>query len=419
MVHLLGCREACQTGLAESARQGGGVFLYAVILFSHTLKEVIHSRAKKLGFDLCCFTRPHLPDLHRTGYLSWIGASMHGEMGWMAETERAARRLAPEAMLDEVKTVITVAMRYTPPTYSLDQATTAKGRGVIATYAHGNDYHGLMKKRLKALARDLDLLLGLHEQRIYADTAPVLEHALAETSGLGWLGKHSLAINRNLGSWFLLGELFTTAEIEPDGPVSGHCGSCSACMDVCPTHAIVAPYVVDARLCISYLTIEHRGFIPRGLRAMMGNHIFGCDDCQATCPWNRHAVAPDQNCLNPREENSLPELASLLLLDEEEFRERFRKSPVRRTGRAGLLRNVCIAMGNSGNLNFAPLLLEVLEDDEPLIRGHAVWALEQLVDDSCLEELLCEIEPRTLIENNKKVLEELNISICNIREKHG
>ena len=342
------------------------------------LRQEVRDQARAHGFELCRFTRPAIGPVHRKALDTWIGAGMHGEMAYMAESVRTARRQAPESMLDGVRTVICVGMRHTPPPYSLHAAEHARAHGVIAAYAHGHDYHDVMKPRLKALARELDGWLGTHAQRVYVDTAPVLEHALAHDSGLGWQGKHTLTIDRQLGSWLMLGEIFTTADLEPDELASSHCGSCTACVDICPTKAIVAPFVVDARRCISYLTIEFRGFIPHDLRPLMGNRIFGCDDCQAVCPWNRHARAPEPDLLASRRENHLPALAELLRLDERMFRERFRKSPVRRPGRAGLLRNVIIAMGNSGDPGFMPDLLAALEDNEPLVRGHAAWALVRL-----------------------------------------
>ncbi|HXH63934.1 MAG TPA: tRNA epoxyqueuosine(34) reductase QueG [Mariprofundaceae bacterium] len=341
----------------------------------HLRKGDIRDLALAHGFELCHFTRPAIDPVHARALDAWVAAGMHGDMGYMAEPLRTARRKAPEGMLQGVRTVICVGMRHTPPPYTLDQAGRVPERGVIAAYAHGHDYHDVMKRRLKALARELDERLGVHAQRVYVDTAPVLEHALAEGGGLGWQGKHTLTIHRRLGSWLMLGEIFTTLEIEPDAPASHHCGSCTACIDVCPTRAIVAPFVVDARRCISYLTIEFRGFIPRALRPLMGNRIFGCDDCQAVCPWNRHAHAPAPDLLAPRRENSLPDLRELLALDEQGFRSRFRASPVRRTGRAGLLRNVAVAMGNSGEAGFLPDLSRAMADDEPLVRGHAAWAV--------------------------------------------
>lgn len=350
---------------------------------------------------------------------------MHADMAWMAEDMRLQRRKNPESLLQDVCSIITLAMPYTPPDYSLHDACAEKASGVVTAYAHGDDYHDVMKKRLKALASELDTLFGKHEQRVFVDTAPVLEHALAASAGLGWQGKHSLTIHRDLGSWFLLGEIFTTLAIKPDTSASNHCGSCSACMDICPTGAIVAPYVVDARLCISYLTIEFDGFIPRHLRPLMGNRIYGCDDCQIVCPWNGHAVgkAGDEHGgsidpLRPRGENKLPDLASLLRLDEGGFRQRFHKSPVRRTRRRGLLRNVCIAMGNSGHAAFADNLMQVLDDEEPLIRGHAVWAIGQLADDRNHRYIAQLLHARSAQEKDERVLEEISSSMQNIRGKY-
>ena len=375
-------------------------------------KATIRTMAASYGFDLCHFSRPAFPDKHRSGLDGWLDAGMHGEMGYMAEAGRRERRKEPASLLPDVRSVITIAMRYTPPTRSLGEAITAREQGIIAAYALGDDYHEVMKKRLKALAAELDALLGLHDQRIFIDTAPVLEHALAEQSGLGWQGKHTLTIHRDLGSWLLLGEIFTTAMFEPDPPASFHCGSCHRCLDICPTQAIVAPFVVDARLCISYLTIEFGGFIPRELRPLLGNRIFGCDDCQAICPWNRHAAPPEPDLLAPRGENILPGLASLMALDEAGFRERFRKSPVKRTGRAGLLRNVAIAMGNSGETRFVQPLLAALNDAEHLIRGHAAWALAQLLSSDHAKVIAGALQEALAKETNAEAAAEMRLSIA-------
>ncbi len=344
-------------------------------------EERIGKLARDHGFELCRITKPAIEPRYLECYETWLAAGMQGEMGYMAESTRVERRRRPSTMLDGVRSVICVAMRYSPPPYTLDNANARRRNGVIAAYAHGHDYHDVMKKRLKALARDLDALLGAHDQRVYVDTAPVLEHALAESSGLGWQGKHSLTIHRDFGSWFLLGELFTTADLAADAPASQHCGSCTACLDLCPTRAIVAPYLVDARLCISYLTIEYRGHIPHRLRPMFGNRVYGCDDCQLVCPWNGKAKAPDDDILSPRGENILPDLASLLQLDDTAFRKRFSKSPVKRTGRVAFVRNVCIAAGNSGYADLIPVLESLSDDESPLVRAHAFWALARLAGD--------------------------------------
>ena len=380
-------------------------------------KAAIRDLAKAHGFELCRFARPEIPEKHADIYEAWIEEGMHGEMDYMSEASRMARRREPGSMLKGVRTVISLGMRHTPPSYSLNEMIRASDRGAIAAYAHGNDYHEGMKKRLKALAVKLDRMLGEHDQRVYVDTAPVLEHALAEKAGLGWQGKHTLTINRQLGSWMMLGELFTTAEIAPDEPASNHCGTCSACIDICPTRAIVAPYTVDARRCISYLTIEFRGFIPREMRPLMGNRIFGCDDCQMICPWNRYATAPDPDLLIPRGENCLPELASLFELDEASFRNRFRKSPVRRVKRAGFLRNVAIALGNSGDEHAVPPLLRALKDVSALVRGHAAWALARLAEGNGKRKIMVHLREGETIENNPKALEEIRLSINEIKGK--
>ncbi|MDX8392362.1 MAG: tRNA epoxyqueuosine(34) reductase QueG [Mariprofundaceae bacterium] len=380
------------------------------------LTESIREKALENGFEMCRISRADVAELHRKGLSDWVQSGMHGDMAWMAEKERVARRKNPESMLDGVKSVISLGMRYSPPSYSLVEANAARGRGVISAYAHGDDYHEVMKKRLKALARDLDVLLGHHHQRVYVDTAPVLEHAFAETSGLGWQGKHSLTLNRQYGSWFLLGEIFTTADIAPGHTASFHCGSCTACMDVCPTKAIVAPFTVDARLCISYLTIEHKGFIARHLRPLMGNRIYGCDDCQLVCPWNGDTSISTDDALKPRRENVLPELAMLLRLDDAGFRSRFRKSPVKRTGRAAFLRNVCIAMGNSGDVEFVPLLLDALGDEAALVRGHAAWALACLAADNT--SVFTALEQALVVEKDKSTFEDMGITIQEIRDNY-
>ncbi len=376
-------------------------------------KEMIRKLAGKHGFELCSFSRPKFPGKHSEALDSWVTGGMYGEMGYMAEETRVARRKTPESMMNGVRTVICVGMRHSPPSYSLEQSQ-IKDRGVIAAYAHGDDYHNIMKKRLKTLARDLDELLGVHDQRVYVDTAPVLEHAFAEEGGLGWQGKHTLTINREMGSWLMLGEIFTTAEIEADETASFHCGSCTSCIDICPTKAIVAPFVVDAQRCISYLTIEYKGFIPLELRSLMGNRIFGCDDCQMLCPWNGKVKPVAMDHLRSRKENQLPELTELFELNDEGFHERFRKSPVKRSGRAGLLRNVAVAMGNSGDPAFIPQLLNALDDDEPLLRGHSAWALAEIIrknPQSSNGETIAKLQYHLANETDGEVLRELRLAI--------
>lgn len=342
---------------------------------------------------------------------------MHGEMAWMGEEERLSRRINPAGMLQQVRSVISVAMRYSPPSYTIDEANAAADRGVISAYAHGDDYHEIMKQRMKSLASDLDALLGRHEHRVFVDTAPVLEHALAGNAGLGWQGKHSLTLNRQLGSWLLLGELFTSIDIATDEKAFFHCGSCHACIDICPTGAIIAPFVVDARLCISYLSIEYKGFIPRRLRAAIGNRIYGCDDCQMACPWNEDIPVIAHDFLAPRGENCLPELANLLHLDDEAFRARFAKSPVKRIGRDRFVRNCCIAAGNSGRPVLQNALWMLTQDDSGLVRAHAVWALGVLSKAGDASASLHRLSLMLAQEEHAQVREELALTIKDIKEK--
>ncbi|MBF0281079.1 MAG: tRNA epoxyqueuosine(34) reductase QueG [Zetaproteobacteria bacterium] len=344
-----------------------------------TLKKEICQLAAMHGFDLCHVTRAQFSDVHRHALDQWVNNEMHGTMHYMAEASRVQLRKEPTKILTDIQSVLSVAMRYHAPPYTLDYALKNNTYGIIGAYAHGDDYHDIMKRKLKALAQSLDQLLGVHDQRVFVDTAPILEHALAERAGLGWQGKHTLTIHREFGSYFLLGEIFTTAPIEADLPASSHCGSCNACITACPTQAIVAPYVVDARRCISYLTIEYQGIIDRALRPLMGNRIFGCDDCQMVCPWNRKVMPLTLDHFQSRQAQKLPSLSVLFSLDDVGFRERFHRSPIKRSKRSGLLRNVAIAMGNSGNIDFIPLLLGALEDDEAIIRAHSVWATARIL----------------------------------------
>lgn len=339
------------------------------------LRDRVKALAAEAGFDFCGITRPRVAARDAAALRAWVDAGHHADMWWMAEEERLARRMRPASLLDGVRSVICVAMRYTPP-----QPATTDGqpRGIVAAYAWGSDYHKVMKRRLRRLARALDRLLGRHDQRIFVDTAPVLEHALAASAGIAWQGKHSLSLNRTGGSWLLLGELFTTAELPCDPPATHHCGSCRACIDACPTGAIVAPFVVDARRCIAWLTIEYDGPIPPPLRPLLGRRIFGCDDCQTVCPWNRAVAAPHPDLLAPKNENRAPLLTELLTLDEAGFRIRFRGTPLRRGGRIRLVRNACIAAGNSGDRRLIPPLRALLRDEAPLLREHAAWALERI-----------------------------------------
>ena len=337
------------------------------------IRAALDKQARALGFAEIAVTRPDAIAAAAGRLRQWVGQGRHGEMAWMEG--RIDWRASPAALWPEARSVIVLAEPYTPeadPLAVLEQP----DRGGISVYAQGRDYHDLVKKRLKRLGR---WLIEHHsgEIKVFVDTAPVMEKPLAEAAGLGWQGKHTNLVSRRLGSWFFLGVLFSTLELTPDTPHEDHCGACRRCLDICPTAAFTAPYQLDARRCISYLTIELKGPIPRQFRPLIGNRIFGCDDCLAVCPWNKFAVAANA-AYAPREGAEAPLLAELAGLDDAAFRARFAGSPVRRTGRARFLRNVMVAIGNSGQ----PALIGVAEaatsDADPLVRGHAVWALSRL-----------------------------------------
>ena len=295
-------------------------------------------------------------------------------MDWLATT--AQRRGDPRALWPDTRSIVMLGMNYGPegdPLAILRQ----RSRGAISVYAQGDDYHEIIKPRLKALARWL-VAQGGGDVKVFVDTAAVMEKPLAEAAGLGWQGKHTNLVSRRHGSWLFLGAIFTTLDLPPDPTETDHCGNCHACLDICPTAAFPAPYRLDARRCISYLTIEHKGPIARELRPLMGNRIYGCDDCLAVCPWNKFAQAGREAKLAAREALAAPALAELARLDDAAFRTLFAKSPVKRTGRDRFLRNVLIAIGNSGDVSLAADAERLLGDASPLVRGAAVWALGRL-----------------------------------------
>jgi epoxyqueuosine reductase len=304
-------------------------------------------------------------------------------MHWMATT--AARRGDPRALWPQVRSVIMLGLNYDQGGDPL-AILRRRDRGAISTYAQADDYHDVIKPRLKALARWLTAEAG-GDVKVFVDTAAVMEKPLAGAAGLGWQGKHTNLVSRQFGSWLFLGAIFTTLDLPPDAPETDHCGSCRACLDVCPTAAFPEPYRLDARRCISYLTIEHKGPIPRELRAPMGNRIYGCDDCLAVCPWNKFARAGREMKLAARGELRAPPLAELARLDDAAFRKLFAKSPVKRTGRNRFVRNVMIAIGNSGDAALAPEALRLLTDPSTLVRGAAVWALSRLLPPERFAEL--------------------------------
>jgi epoxyqueuosine reductase len=329
--------------------------------------------ARQNGFDVVGVARPDA--IARKPYFErFIAEGQHGDMDWLAAT--AARRAEPLLQWNDVRAVIMLGMNYGPDRDPL-QILQQRDRGTISVYAQGDDYHDLIKSRLKAVARWLIANAG-GDVKVFVDTAAVMEKPLGARAGLGWQGKHTNLVSRELGSWLFLGAIFTTLALEPDAAETDHCGSCSACLDVCPTAAFPAPYRLDARRCISYLTIEHKGPIARELRPLMGNRIYGCDDCLAACPWNKFAQAGREAKLSAREALRAPKLAELARLDDAAFRAHFAKSPVKRTGRDRFVRNVLIAIGNSGDATLAGEAERLLDDASPLVRGAAVWALGRL-----------------------------------------
>jgi epoxyqueuosine reductase len=305
---------------------------------------------------------------------AFLAAGSHGDMDWMAR--HADRRGDPRALWPDVRSIIMLGVNYGPDDDPL-AILRERLRGAISVYAQGDDYHDLIKPRLKALARQLIGQAG-GDVKVFVDTAPVMEKPLAQAAGLGWQGKHTNLVSRTHGSWLFLGAIFTTLELPPDPAEVDHCGSCHACLDICPTAAFPAPYRLDARRCISYLTIEHKGPIPHALRRAIGNRIYGCDDCLAVCPWNKFAQAGREAKLAARAALRAPALAELARLDDAGFRALFAKTAVKRIGRARFLRNVLIAIGNAGDASLVPATERLLDDASPLVRGAAIWALGRL-----------------------------------------
>jgi epoxyqueuosine reductase len=337
-------------------------------------KTAIRNAALDLGFDAVGFARPELAATARHDLAEFLARGYHGDMGWLAA--RATERADPKALWPEVKSVVVLGLNYAPEDDALDGLKTPT-RGNISVYARGGDYHEVIKSRLKLLARRIaETAPG--ELKVFVDTAPVMEKPLAMSAGIGWQGKHTNLVSRDFGSWLFLGEIYLSIELPPDEPEADHCGGCHACLDVCPTQAFPAPYQLDARRCISYLTIEHQGHIPAPLRPAIGNRIYGCDDCLAVCPWNKFAQTARETKFAARAEP--PELAELARLDDAGFRARFAGTPLKRTGRDRFVRNVLIAIGNSGEPSLVPLAVERLDDPSPLVRAMAVWALQRIGD---------------------------------------
>jgi epoxyqueuosine reductase len=367
------------------------------------LRETIAAQARELGFDAFGIVAPDaipnaLPRLQQ-----FLDDGAHGDMTWLANNPE--RRADPTRMWNDVRSIVMLGVNYGPEADPL-QILSQRDRGAISTYAKGDDYHELIKSRLKALARWMVAHAG-GDVKVFVDTAAVMEKPLSEAAGLGWQGKHTNLVSRDYGSWLFLGSIFTTLDLPRDVKDDNRCGSCRACLDACPTAAFPEPYRLDARRCISYLTIEHKGQIPREFREAIGNRIYGCDDCLAVCPWNKFAQAGREMKLKAREELRAPSLAELSQLDDASFRALFSKSPVKRIGRDRFIRNVLLAIGNSGDAVLATHAGRLLNDENPLVRGMAAWALSRLLPAAAFGEIA---EPMLARETDAGVREELTFA---------
>ena len=335
----------------------------------------IREQALRLGFDAVGFARAHLAGEARARLLRFLSEGMHGGMGWMeARTEQRAH---PRALWPEAVSVITLGTSYAPADDPLS-VLERRDHATISVYARNRDYHDLVKGRLKRLGQWMAHRFKGSDLKVFVDTAPVMEKPLAQQAGLGWQGKHTNLVSRDHGSWLFLGEIFTTLALEPDAAETDHCGSCDRCLRICPTDAFPAPYRLDARRCISYLTIEHHGPIPEELRPTIGNRIYGCDDCLAVCPWNKFAHAHSEPTFAPRAELTAPRLAELAALDDAAFRAFFSGSPIKRVGRNRFVRNVLVAIGNSGDPSLQPIAQKLCEDADPVVADCARWAAARL-----------------------------------------
>jgi len=341
-------------------------------------KEAIRGRALDLGFDAVGFVRADDPgfDVLPNRLRSFLKFGYHGDMDWMAK--RRDRREHPKSLWPDANSIVVLGKNYGPDGDPAESRSRSN-QGTISCYAQGADYHDPIKKRLKQLARWMIEQSGTGtEVKVFVDTAPILEKPVAERAGIGWQGKHTNLVSRRFGSWLFLSEILTTLVIEPDRPETDHCGSCDACLRACPTDAFPEPYVLDARRCISYLTIEHKGAIAPELMAKMGNHVYGCDDCLAACPWTKFSEPHAEPKFRPRPETENPNLEELAQLDDTAFRERFQGSPIKRTGRERFARNVAIAMANSGDVSNRPVLEKLRNNESPLVRETAAWAIDRL-----------------------------------------
>ena len=361
-----------------------------------SISEQIRARALELGFDVCRLTSVQDAWAASDRLTEYLDQGHHGEMAWMADT--AARRHHPQALWPDAKSAVVLGMNYGPdvdPRAALDDRSAA----AISVYAQGDDYHELIKGRLKQLAGWMVGRFG-GDLKVFVDTAPLMEKPLAERAGIGWQGKHTNLVSREFGSWLFLGVVLTELELEPDAPEADHCGACRACLDVCPTQAFPAPYQIDARRCISYLTIELKGPVPIEFRPALANRIYGCDDCLAACPWNKFAQTASEQKLQARSELRAPNLTDLASLDDGQFRRLFAKNPIKRIGRDRFIRNIAYALGNTREAAMVPVALSLSRDTSPLVRGAAVWALRQLMTPTDFAELKTVVWP---LEDNPDV----------------
>lgn len=345
------------------------------------LEEKIKQHAQSLGFDSCHICEAELDENHAHNLREYVALGAHGDMQWMEDT--LERRQTPKAMWKEARSAIIVTMNYgqedVVQPVSADKAN-------ISIYARNRDYHDIIKGKLKQLAGKMVSWDGC-EVKVFVDTAPLMEKPLAQRAGVGWQGKHTNLVSRELGSWFFLGVILSAAKLDYDAAETDHCGNCSACLQSCPTNAFIGPYKIDAKKCISYLTIEHDGVISVELRKPMGNRIYGCDDCLAACPWNKFAKQGQELKLRQREDLKAPDLAFLASLDDAQFRKHFSGSPIKRIGRNRFIRNVLIAIGNSATPSLRDVVLAHLHDTAPVVRAHAVWALAQLLTEKEFEKM--------------------------------
>lgn len=347
-----------------------------------TINIKIREKARAAGFDQVGFIRASdVPKKLGERLSAFLENRWHGDMTWLED--KAHRRQHPKLLWPEVKGIIMLGLNYCPEGDPLENLANP-WVGNISVYARGRDYHDLVKKRLKKIGRwihaDFETPI-----KVFVDTAPVMEKPLAQLAGLGWQGKHTNLVSTELGSWLFLGAIFTTLDLEPSEALGDHCGSCQACLEICPTDAFPAPYQLDARRCISYLTIEHKGPIPKEFRKPMGNRIYGCDDCLAVCPWNKYAQVANEASYFSKEKLKAPPLSELLQLDDAAFREFFSGSPIKRTGRDRFIRNVLIAAGNSGDKKILPEIAELLDDPSDIVRGAAAWAFQEIGDKNLIK----------------------------------